>query len=232
MRFLIFDTETTGLPQTKIISPDTLNRWPHIVQFSFIIYDDHTNVITHIQNNIIKMSDNINIPEDSIKFHGITNEISKSKGLPIEHVLNDFFYHLLEVDKVVGHNIEFDINMVRVELLRTIHFNTNKVTDDLIRIYKFNLHYLTNIKNIHCTLQESIELCNIKAVNKSGKEYVKFPKLEELHYKLFNSKPNNLHNSLNDCLVTLRCFIKMKNNIDLLEDCDYYKMIVTEYGLF
>jgi hypothetical protein len=39
MRVLVFDTETTGLPQTKILNPDTLHQWPTIVQFSYIIYD-------------------------------------------------------------------------------------------------------------------------------------------------------------------------------------------------
>ena len=45
MRVLVFDTETTGLPKSKFISPDTLNLWPHIVQFSFVIYDTEENDI-------------------------------------------------------------------------------------------------------------------------------------------------------------------------------------------
>jgi DNA polymerase III epsilon subunit-like protein len=232
MRILIFDTETTGLPQTKIISPDTLHNWPYIVQFSFIIYDDYKNTILHTEDYIVKMHENVTIPEDSIKFHGITNEISQTKGVKIEYVLNDFFYHLIEADKVVGHNVNFDVNMIRIELLRVLHLNRNAVCDEALNLYKFNLHYLTNIKNIHCTLQESVDLCNIKATNKSGKEYIKYPKLEELHQTLFNTKPNNLHNSLNDILVTLRCFIKMKNNIDLLETCEDYNVMATNLGLF
>ena len=50
MRFLVFDTETTGLPKTKYISPDTLNQWPYIVQFSYIIYDTTLNDIIAIDN--------------------------------------------------------------------------------------------------------------------------------------------------------------------------------------
>ena len=48
MRIIIFDTETTGLPKSKFISPDTLNKWPHIVQFSYIIYDTDLNDINTI----------------------------------------------------------------------------------------------------------------------------------------------------------------------------------------
>lgn len=232
MRILVFDTETTGLPKTKIISPDTLDEWPYIVQFSFVIYDDYKNKIIETKNYIIKVPESVSINNDSVKFHGITNEISKTKGIRIEVVMHYFFYHLNFVDKIVGHNVEFDINMVRIELLRIIHLNLNHIREYAIKDHKFNLHYLTNIKNIHCTLQDSIELCAIKAINKSGKEYMKFPKLEELHYKLFETKPNNLHNSLNDILVTLRCFVKMKNNIDLLESCNDYKLLSNSIQLF
>lgn len=42
MIILVFDTETTGLPKTKIISYDTLKLWPYIVQFSYIIFDTDT----------------------------------------------------------------------------------------------------------------------------------------------------------------------------------------------
>jgi hypothetical protein len=43
MRVLVFDTEATGLPKTKIINPDALHLWPHIVQFSYLIYDTELN---------------------------------------------------------------------------------------------------------------------------------------------------------------------------------------------
>ena len=60
------------------------------------------------------------------------------------------------------------------------------------------------------------DLCQIKAISKFGNEYNKFPKLIELHEKLFaNETPKNLHNSLNDIMVTLRCFCQLSFNIDL-----------------
>ena len=59
MRVLVFDTETTGLPKSNIINNTTLNLWPHIVQFSYIVFDTETNSIVspsatliddHLQN--------------------------------------------------------------------------------------------------------------------------------------------------------------------------------------
>lgn len=221
MRILVFDTETTGLPQTKILNPDTLHQWPNIVQFSYIIFDVSLNQIIESKDYIIKVPENIKISEDSAKIHRITNEISSNSGIPIYEALSEFFYYLKETDYVIGHNINFDINMIKVELLRII-FN-NLVDQSVIKDYKYNLHYISNYKNIYCTLQESIDICNIKAIDKFGKEYLKYPKLIELHQKLFNSNPSDLHNSFIDILVTLRCFMKLRYNNDLLETCNSFK---------
>jgi DNA polymerase III epsilon subunit-like protein len=231
MRVLVFDTETTGLPKSKIINPDMLNLWPHIVQFSYVIYDTALNDIVESKDAIVKVKDGITIPEDSIKIHGITNESSQKNGINIEFILNEFFYHLRSVDLLVGHNISFDINMIKVELLRFIYETNCNILENEAKAYKYNLHFLTNYKNISCTMQSSIDLCNIKSINKFGKEYIKFPKLLELHQKLFESTPNNLHNSFNDILVTLRCFMKLKHDIDLNKTCNKFIKIVKEINL-
>jgi DNA polymerase III epsilon subunit-like protein len=234
MRVLVFDTETTGLPQTKIINPDTLNQWPTILQFSYIIFDISLNNIIESRDYFIKIPENILISEENTKIHGITNKICSNKGVPITEVLSEFFCYLRDVDLIVGHNIQFDINMIKVELLRLINrreINDNDLLED-IRYYKYNLHYITNYTNIYCTLQESIDFCNIKVTNKSGKEYLKYPKLIELHQKLFNTTPNNLHNSLNDILVTLRCFIKLKYNYDLIDNCSSFRNYSIQLNLF
>jgi DNA polymerase III epsilon subunit-like protein len=222
MRVLVFDTETTGLPGSRIINPDTLKLWPHIVQFSYVIYDTELNDIVKSSDDIVRVKDEITISEESSKLHGITNEISSIKGISVDLVLNDFFDNLINVDLLVGHNVSFDVNMVKVELLRLIYEISSSVSKSEIKKYKYNLHLLTNYKNIYCTMQESIVFCGIKANDKSGKEYNKFPKLLELHQKLFESIPNNLHNSFNDILVTLRCYIRLKHNIDLNEKCDKF----------
>jgi DNA polymerase III epsilon subunit-like protein len=232
MRILVFDTETTGLPQSKIINPDTLQLWPYIVQFSYVIYDTNVNDIVESIDEIVKVKKGIVITEESIKIHGITNKMSKDKGLKVDKLLDEFFNDLRNVDQLVGHNVSFDINMVKVELLRLIYETNSSISEDKIKSYKYNLHFLTNFKNIYCTLQESIDICNIKAVSKTGKEYTKFPKLIELHEKLFESTPNNLHNSFNDILVTLRCFMKLQYGVDLNKSCDNFIKTAKEIKLF
>ena len=230
MRVLVFDTETTGLPKSKFINPDMLSLWPHIVQFSYVIYDTDVSDITDTYDKIVKLPSNISITEEVAKIHGITNEISNEKGIEINDVLNEFFQQLQTIDLLVGHNISFDINMIMVELLRGI-YECSTISKKLLKTYKKNLYLLTNF-NIYCTLKESITICNIKAVDRYGKEYIKFPKLLELHKVLFTSEPNNLHNSFNDILVTLRCFIKLKFNSDINMYCEKFIQITNAIGLF
>jgi DNA polymerase III epsilon subunit-like protein len=202
MRFLVFDTETTGLPQTRYISPFTLHQWPHIVQFSYIIYDSSLNDIVESKDYVIRLQENMLIPEESTKIHGITNEISTKKGIPVNEVLNEFFYYLRGVDKLIGHNIEFDINMIKVELLRLI--NKDSLTKEQTKIYKYDLHFLSNFNDISCTLKDSIKFCNIQLLNKNGKPYLKYPKLIELHEK---------------------------HNIDLNDDCNSFKTYSNRIGI-
>lgn len=230
MRFLVFDTETTGLPKTKYISPTTLHQWPHIVQFSYVIYDTSLNDLVVSKDCVIKLPDGVNIPAESTNFHGITNELSASKGVEIEAVLREFIEHLKTADKLVGHNIEFDLNVTKVALLRLINDNSTLTKDALLTL-KHDFHYLTHYEHISCTLKESVQVCNIQCTNKNGKQYLKFPKLAELHETLFTTSPSNLHNSFNDILVTLRCFMKLNYDVDLNNTCGAFKRHSSLIGL-
>ena len=54
----------------------------------------------------------------------------------------------------------------------------------------------------------------------------KFPRLSELHQILFGNIPENLHNSLIDVLVCLRCFLKIRCCVDVPEK-SFERMIRT-----
>ena len=226
MLVLVFDTETTGLPKTKIINKDTLHLWPYIVQFSYIIFDTESKTLVKMKDCIIRVPDCITILEEVSKIHGITNEISMSKGINIVDVLKEFFADFTSVDYIVGHNVSFDLNMVTAELNRVI-INTN-YGEQLSEFQAF-LTKINTSTNIYCTMKESINLCGIEAKDKFGRIYNKFPKLIELYQKLFNVTPNNLHNSLNDVIVCLRCFMKLKYNNDIVEYSEDVKILIKEY---
>jgi len=226
MRVLVFDTETTGLPKSNIINDTTLNLWPYIVQFSYIVFDTETNSIVKLKDHIIKISESILISEEVVKFHGITNELSFTKGVYFETLLPDFFDDFSKVEYIVGHNISFDLNMLKAELTRLILYD---LPINTLSEYKEYLNKLSCSTNIYCTMKSTIDLCAIECTNKLGKTYNKFPKLIELYQKLFQICPNNLHNSLNDVIVCLRCFMKIKYDKDIVEYSPEIKQLIKDY---
>lgn len=226
MLVLVFDTETTGLPKSKVINKDVLHLWPYIVQFSYIIFDTELKTLIKIKDYIIRVPDFITISEEVSRIHGITNDISLSKGVNIVDVLNEFFADLSIVDYIVGHNVSFDLNMIRAELNRLI---VNANNDEELSEFQTHLTTINASKNIYCTMKESISLCAIETKDKFGRSYNKFPKLIELYQKLFSITPNNLHNSLNDVIVCLRCFMKLKYDNDIVEYSPEVKKLIKDY---
>ena len=215
MKVLVFDTETTGLPKSwKTTGIKWFNNWPYIVQFSwiFVEIDDKVKVID-TKDYIIKMEGNVVIPQESTKIHGITHEMSLNNGVSFQEALDAFFMHLEKTDYLVAHNISFDKNVLTAEMMRRGIVNL------------FDLHHFIE----YDTLKYGDVLTNLtRKCWKTGKIRKKYPKLVELHDYLFPHEKNtlnNLHNSLNDVLVCLRCFYKMLWDGDILDRNRYLKKI-------
>jgi DNA polymerase III epsilon subunit-like protein len=224
MRVLVFDTETTGLPKTRQIDSEHLHLWPYIVQFSYVVYDICSNKVIKIVDEYVKIPENIIIPDECIKIHGVTNDMCKQKGKNISNLLDDFYNDFKNCERIVGHNLNFDLNMIKVELLRITKTDIYKNILDA-ETYKNIYVELISTKKNYCTMQETITYCNLKSIDKKGKEFIKFPKLSELYQKMFGTVPLNLHNSLNDVIICLRCYAMWHHNIDVVKEC-------TDIGVF
>ena len=90
MKVLVFDTETTGLPVERNPSIYDTQKWPHIIQLSYIVYDSETNEILTVEDDYINIDANINITTESEKIHNISREMLDSKGISIQDALNKF----------------------------------------------------------------------------------------------------------------------------------------------
>lgn len=224
MRVLIFDTETTGLPKTKLLTKEVLHLLPFIVQLSYVIFNTVTNRIEVIQDHIINIPLDIQISPESTNIHGITKEITLSKGKALKDILFQFIEDYESCDLLVGHNLSFDVNMLKMETMRLIQTSLyfeklylEEFLEKLIMESNNNNNNSNNSNTKHyCTMKKTITYCDIKVIDKKGKEYIKFPKLSELHKKMFGYIPKNLHNSLHDVLVCLRCFYQIEYKTDLL----------------
>lgn len=208
MLVLVFDTETTGLIKEDTVKIDD---FPHIVQISFILYDTVSKKMIECCDFIINCKNKFKIPTESSKIHGITEEISIKQGVSIRTALQKFYDTVRKANYLVAHNLPFDDKMVQIEFTRL-------GLDGQMLMSETNLNRLDK----YCTMKNSRNLCKISVKSAKGKMYYKNPKQSELHNHLFGTVPENLHNSLNDILVCLRCFIKMKFTIDV---CDHNKQI-------
>jgi DNA polymerase III epsilon subunit-like protein len=203
MKLLVFDTETSGLPEEKGQSLYATHKWPYIMQLSYIFYDTSNNEIIELYDSFIKLNNNTIISDDSVAIHNITREMCNNSGQPIKTVLTSFINALMSADVIIGHNIQFDINIIRVECIRNnikFNFNMNKENKPII-------HY--------CTMKKGKNITNIELTSIHGTKYIKNPKLIELYKHYFNEEVNGLHNSLTDVLVCFRCYYIMEHNLDI-----------------
>lgn len=186
MKYLFFDTETTGLPRNyRAPYTDVLN-WPRIVQLSWLIADQEGAVLKE-SDFVIKVD--FPIPVEASRVHGITNAVAEAKGVLITEVLNTLLTDLSGVDRLICHNVGFDLSILQSELYR------NKLKHE-IKIPTF------------CTMKNSTEFCQIP-----GNYGYKWPKLEELYAVCFNKKLLNAHNAMADVRATYEVFYHLKKQL-------------------
>ena len=183
---LFFDTETTGLPKNWKAPVSDGNKWPRMVQLAYLVYDFAGNKI-HECNRIIK-PEGFTIPVQASKIHRITTENALKVGVHLKSALQEFLLWVEKAEYIVAHNMKFDEKIIGTELYR------NKIPD-----------FLSKKKKI-CTMLSATDFCKI-----SGKYDYKYPTLEELHFKLFNSHFEDAHNAFIDIQVTAKCFWALKD---------------------
>lgn len=188
-QYLFFDTETTGVPQNYNAPASDLQNWPRLVQLSWILCDYQGNEI-ETGNDIVKPTGFI-IPESASKIHQITTIKALESGTELSIVLNKFISMAKQAKYLVGHNVSFDINVVGAELLRakSDYSIANKASID--------------------TMLKSINYCAIPS-GSSYRDRYKWPKLQELHKKLFGYEFEDAHDAMADTKATKECFFEMK----------------------
>ena len=226
MRVLVFDTETTGLPKKSAGREVTFTNevdWPHIVQFSYVVYNTKSLALEQLVDEIIRVPDGVEFTPESVRLHGITREISSEEGKKIDDVLLAFTQACEQADVIVAHNIAFDINMIKAEFYRILKksvldepMESPNTTRSRIGLEQFAC--MTMSKTFSCTMRENTDLCDIRIRRSDNTEYKKYPTLSELHAKLYNVVPLGLHNSLHDVIVCLRCFHQVTYGTDICVD--------------
>ena len=83
--FLIFDTETTGLPLNYNAPLTDFDNWPRLVQLAWQMHDESGRLIG--AKNFIVRPEGFEIPYSAEKVHGISTQKALSEGVGLEEVL-------------------------------------------------------------------------------------------------------------------------------------------------
>tara|TARA_B100001093_G_scaffold492258_1_gene533199 strand:+ start:146 stop:757 length:612 start_codon:yes stop_codon:yes gene_type:complete len=166
-----FDIETTGLP--KKTNTTRTGFYPYnilegfdssrMVSIAWMIYDKQFNLIK--QQHFIVLPDNFISTREASKVHGITLEIGKKRGIPIQEIFKELTEDLDKCSLIVAYNIIYDCYILLSECYRYKQYN-------LIEKIKIKKQYccFNKVRN-HPYFQPKRDL---------------YPKLDQVIYYLFN----------------------------------------------
>ncbi len=185
--YLIFDTETTGLPKRWDAPVSDTDNWPRCIQIAWQLHDGEGRLLE--QYDALVRPDGFNIPYDAEQIHGISTDLAREEGLPLEEVLEAFRGAMSRTQFLVGQNVGFDINVMGAEFYRVAG------EDPLEKFPVLDT----------CT-EATAELCQLPG-GRGGK--FKLPTLTELHLHLFGEPFEEAHNATADVEATTRCFLEL-----------------------
>lgn len=185
--YLIFDTETTGLPANYNAPVSDTNNWPRCIQIAWQLHDALGNLVEH--QDFLVRPDGFNIPYDAERIHGISTELASEQGIDIREALEKFNIALSKAKFVVGQNIGFDVNIMCSEFYRMG-----------IESPMAQMPVLDTCTEVTANL--------LKIPGGRGGRF-KLPTLTELHSYLFGVPFAEAHNATADVEATTRCFLQL-----------------------
>lgn len=184
--YLVFDTETSGLPNFKLALDDPSQ--PKMMQLAFVCLDNEFKEITRFHSNV-KHSVDYCVNPLAYQAHGISFEECQDTGLPLETVIDLFSETLSRSSCSVAHNIKFDKMIVDIAVDNVYH----------------DAEYIPQWQELFCTMLNSTELCRIP--HKNGRAGNKWPSVKEAYETLLKkSLVGNFHDATFDLNATVEIF--------------------------
>ena len=185
--YIIFDTETTGLPKRWNAPLTDSENWPRCIQIAWQVHADSGELLSH--EDYLIQPDGYTIPYDAEQIHGISTALAEQQGRPLDEVLTLFSTALEQAEYLGGHNVTFDLNIMGAEFLRLSDHNP-----------------LEEAQVIDTCTEETAQLCQLPG-GRGGK--FKLPTLTELYIHLFGAGFGEAHNATADVEATTRCFLEL-----------------------
>lgn len=212
MRALIYDTETTGLPDWK--QPSELPHQPHLVEISALLYDVDTRELIESMHAIVRPN-GWEIPAETVEVHGITTERALAEGISEPEALAEFMALHAKADVRVAHNESFDARLLRIAIKRYGDGKqdwerfTQQARDEIADAFKERPAYCTcnNAKPI-------IKLPATAAMKRSGKgHWFKPPNLQEAHQFFLGEGFEGAHSATADAEACARVYFALLDRV-------------------
>jgi len=185
--YLIFDTETTGLPKRWDAPITDTDNWPRCIQIAWQLHDEMGRLVEH-QDYMVR-PDGFNIPYDAERIHGISTDLAIEQGVDLAEVLEKFNIALSKSKFIVGQNVGFDVNIMGSEF------------------YRMGVDSpMASMKILDTCTEVTADLLKLPG-GRGGR--FKLPTLTELHQYLFGVPFGEAHNATADVEATTRCFLEL-----------------------
>lgn len=183
----LFDTETTGIYDYR--APASAEHQPDVVQLCAMLCDEER---VYSAVNLFIHSD-VPIPPESYEIHRIDRDMTSRVGvsrLRACQVLDSF---ARKADILVGHNVDFDVNMMMAAMLR------EKGNGQSLKKPRF------------CTMKEAVQPCKLPNPKRPGT--YKWPTLIEAYEILVDSKGfSGAHDAMADARATYELYRVLRRN--------------------
>lgn len=195
MNLFFFDTETTGLPDWS--SPSDAPHQPHVIQAAGLLCDHLGNELDE-WSTLIQPGPGAVMAPEAFNAHGISLEKAQAEGVPLAEAWQRFAGLVDRAEGIVGHNISFDIRMMRIASAKL-----NGVKWD------------SEIPS-RCTMKMATKILNLPPTERmkaAGRFHAKPPNLTECVRFFFNEDHGGAHDALADVRASKRVYFAIKERL-------------------
>ncbi|MGL4640560.1 MAG: 3'-5' exonuclease [Shewanella sp.] len=189
---LFWDTETSGLPDFR--APSDAPQQPHLVQLACLLCEDNGDVKERWQT-LVQPGAGASMHPKAFEAHGISLERARDEGIDAAVAVDAMMDMAGRATAMVGHNISFDVRIMRITTTRTHRF-------------KWEPRIPTQ-----CTMRMATPIINLPPTPKSvaaGFNKPKAPNLGECVRFFFDEELDGAHDALVDVDACKRVYFEIQ----------------------
>ena len=187
-KYIVLATEINGLPSYYI--DNTSADWPELLQLAWICFDNKNQASRRNLFSIKPYGFELN--SDAIKYHGLTIERLNIIGVDVKSVLYNFLEDIKSCDLIVGHNINFNLNVIKAAMIRN----------------GMDVEWFDKKKSF-CTMKNDY---SISLMNKNGANTDKYPKLVDFFNTIHKTTLVPVHSAMFEVVLTNQCYLTVRNH--------------------